>query len=77
MPSQVTFTGQLGAGVTVTSKVFTNIIRLDLDIARGVAGIYQQMSATEPPAVTWVSISASATLTDTIASGNHTIVIST
>lgn len=71
MASQVTFTGSLGAGVAVTSKVFSEVTRVDLDIARGVMFIYHSGGITD------VELSNVATLTDTIASGNHTIVAST
>lgn len=75
MPSTVTFTGTLGAAVAVTSLVFENVLRVDLRIADGVADIYYRGSDNSEVKISSVQISDSATLTDTVASGVHTIAI--
>ena len=77
MPSQVTFTGSLGPGQSVTSKVFPNVIGVNLRILDGVADISYRPNVGDQVKIVSVQISNSATLTDTIASGNHTIAIST
>lgn len=73
MPSTVTFTGQLGPGLTITAKVFSNVTDVDFQIDRGVLQITHGI----PQQITHLELSNTATVTDTISSGNHTFTIST
>lgn len=71
MPSQITVTSSIGPGSTISSRVFTPITGLILDIARGVLTIQVQ----NQPSID-VSLSGITTFTDTISGGNHTVVAS-
>ncbi len=72
MSNKVTYTGVIGPGTTITSAVFNDVTILHLDFARGVA----EITYGTPSKIACVEISATTTLTDTISSGAHTIVIS-
>lgn len=71
MPSQITVTSSIGPGQTITTKVFSDLKVLHLDIARGIMTIE---SINKQPVE--VSLSGITTLTDSISSGLHTIVAS-
>lgn len=68
MPSQITVTSTIGPGSAITTKVFSNLKALHLDIAKGVMTI--ECVGAQPVDV---SLSAITGLTDTISAGNHTI----
>ena len=74
MPSKVTYTGTVGPGITATAVVFNNVSRLNLDFSAKTGTIYYNNG--DGPAIAGVTLNGVTTLTDTIASGNHTIVIS-
>jgi competence protein ComGC len=69
MPSQVTVTGKTGPAQTVTAQVLTNVTQFNLDLERDVAQVVSNGLIKE------FDISATATITDSISGGNHTIVI--
>lgn len=69
MPSQVTVTAPTGPAQTVTAAVLTNVTRVVFDIARQVAEI------TTNGVVKQFDINATDTITDSVVSGVHTIVI--
>lgn len=68
----VTYTGVMGPGTTITSQAFANTTRLLLDFAKGTG----EITFGTPSKIAIVSINSTTTITDTIASGVHTIVIS-
>lgn len=72
MPNKVTYTGVIGPGTTLTSAVFNDVTDLRLHFSRGVA----EITYGTPSTIACVEISATTTITDTISSGAHTIVIS-
>ncbi len=72
MPNKVTYTGVIGPGTALTSAVFNDVTDLRLHLSRGVA----EITYGTPSQIAIVEISATTTLTDTISSGAHTIVIS-
>lgn len=69
----VTATTKVGPGLTMTSQVFNNVDRVDLQISRGTVEVHQ----TDPDRITGMSYAGLATMTVTIAAGGTTIVMST
>lgn len=69
MPS-VTMTGPVGPAKTMTAQVFTDVTKVELDLVKKVAFI------SVPNRIVEMDIAATTTLTDTITSGNHVMVIS-
>lgn len=75
MPSQLTYTGKIGPGNTLTSKVFPDVRMMAFDFDKRVLQVnYYQGS--EPEEVHLDMAGGTVTLTDTIAANQHTIVIS-
>jgi hypothetical protein len=72
MPNKITYTGVIGPGTTLTSAVFNDVACLQLDFLKGTA----QITYGTPSKTAIVAISATTTITDSISSGAHTIVIS-
>ena len=70
-PSTVTFTGSVGAGISVTSFKFSNVARMDFDFAKSCMHVYDNT-----PVVHDVPLDALSTFTATIASGVATITLS-
>jgi hypothetical protein len=70
-PSTVTFTGTVGAGVSVTSFKFNNVLRFDLDFAKACGHVYDTS-----PTVHDIPLDGLSTFTATIASGVATITLS-
>lgn len=71
MPDQITVTGKVGPGLTLTAGVFTNVTRFEVDTVNGVLSAYCDQGS---PRI--VSIGAASTFTVTLSSNNYTIVIS-
>jgi hypothetical protein len=71
MPHQATCSAPVGPGKSVTSLVLRDVKEVHLDFVKKVAQVVQNDGR-----VAEVDISAITTFTDTISSGNHTIVIS-
>lgn len=75
MPSQVTYTGKIGAGVTLTAKVFPDVRQLTLDFDKRTCQLnYYQGS--DPEDVTLDMSGGTVTLTDSVTANQHTIAIS-
>lgn len=68
-----TVTGTAGAGVTVTAKVFTNIVKFTFDV---VNALFIMVDINNK--VTTISITAATTVTVTLsaANGNYTVAVS-
>lgn len=73
MPSQVTVTAKTGPASQLTAQVFLNVQQLNLDFTRRVGQI---VSPDFGGVIKEVDLTGVTTLTDTISSNNHTIVIS-
>ena len=69
MPSQLTFTGPIGPGNTVTAKVFTGVTNVDYNLTN------YNMRIVCDQGIIFVDINAITTITHTISSKNHTITI--
>jgi hypothetical protein len=73
MPSQVTLTAKTGPASQITAQVFTNVQQLNLDFVRRVGQIFNPDFNVLPHEF---DLSGVTTVTDTVSSNNHTIVIS-
>lgn len=73
MPSQVTLTGPTGPARTMTAQVFQNASQVILDLDRKIIQVVQSQGRVTPIEM---DIAATTTITDTITSGNHAIVVS-
>lgn len=73
--SRVTYTGRIGPGVTLTSKVFNDVKNFSMDFVKRVLTITYMLNNEQ--LTTELDISgASMTLTDTITANDHVIAIS-
>lgn len=71
MASQITVTGKWGAAVTITTKVFKNIKKVEFNNDNGMLYVTTQNDTVEE-----FDISANTTLTCTLSSGNFTWAVS-
>lgn len=67
---QVTLTGPAGPAKTMTAQVFPDVQQVVLDLVKKVVQVVVPGRTIE------MDIAATTTLTDTITSGNHVIVVS-
>ena len=75
--NNITITGQLGPGVTTTSKPFSDVVRLDFQLERAVLFIHYRNPGETFVQVQSYELANIATVTYTIASGAATVVAST
>lgn len=73
MTVQVTATGDLGPDLSITAKVFTDVIDIRFDYDNSVIAITH---GNPTQVTTTIAITEITTVTDTISGGNHTWVIS-
>jgi hypothetical protein len=76
MPSQVTYTGKIGAGQALTSTVFTDVRQFAMDFDKRVLSLYFYAAGAQPRNVDLDLSGGTVTLTDTITGNQHTITIS-
>ena len=68
---RVTMTGPSGPAQTLTAQVFTDVLRVELDIVRSMLFVHTSGRIVE------LDINATTTITDTVTAGsNHVIVVS-
>lgn len=70
IPASATVTGVTGPAQTMTSRVFPTVTKLELDFAGGIARVWNNDKYND------IQLSSITTITDTITSGVHAIVIS-
>jgi hypothetical protein len=71
--SQVTVTGKIGPGQTLTSKVFTNVKTFSINTATAVL----ELISNDNPSSFFIDLNAATTMTVTLVSPtNYTVVIS-
>lgn len=75
--NNITITGQLGPGVTTTSKVFDDVAQLNFRSDDEVLDIHYRDSGNTTIKIASYQLSNIATVTYTIASGSATVVAST
>lgn len=76
MPSQVTFTGKIGAAVQLTAKVFLDVRRFALDFEKRTLQLnYVNPDGDSEEAILDMS-GGTVTLTDTVTTNQHVIAIS-
>ncbi len=76
MPGTVTLTGPSGPAKTMTAQQFVGVSNVNIDLDRKVLQITLGPTSLAPGRVQEMDIAATTTLTDTITSGNHVIVVS-
>lgn len=72
----VTFTGKIGPGNQLTSKLFSRVRAVNLDLEDGVMEVIQASDNPQGNTVTQLELAGITTLTDTITAGVHAIVAS-
>jgi hypothetical protein len=73
MPSQLTITAKTGPASQVTTLVLSNVQNLNLDFIRRVIQVFSPDFPVNPREFDLTGVT---TLTDSISSNNHTLVIS-
>jgi hypothetical protein len=76
MPSQVTYTGKIGAAVQLTAKVFPDVRRMTLEFSDRVLTLNYNEPNGEPKQAILDMSGATVTLTDTVTANQHVIVVS-
>jgi hypothetical protein len=76
MPSTLTFTGPIGPGNSLTSKVFNNVIRADWRLKDKVLEVEQSSDNPQGNYITELDVRSITTVTHTISAGDHTITVS-
>jgi hypothetical protein len=78
MPSQVTYTGKIGPGATLTAKVFSDVRRMAFDFEKRTLQLnyYNGIGGGDPEEAILDMSGGTVTLTDTITANNHVVAIS-
>ena len=76
MTGTLTYTGTTGAGQALTAAVFNNVSDVDYQLDKGVLKVTYQNSG-EPSRIIYLDLSASVTITMTIAGSAVTVTVST
>lgn len=76
MPSQVTYTGKIGPGNTLTTSIFPDVRRFAMDFVKRTIEMTYVLPHQEPKDVVLDLAGGTVTLTDTVAVNQHTIVVS-
>lgn len=75
MPSQLTFTGKIGAAVQLTTHVFPDVRRLAFDFDLRTAQVNYYRGSEPEEAIVDIS-GGTVTLTDSVTANQHTLVMS-
>lgn len=76
MPSQLTITAKTGPAQQVTAQIIPNVSVVTLDLQRQLVQVYAGGTQEGAAPVKEFDLNGVTTLTDSISSGNHTLVIS-